>query len=331
MKNKILKFLKENILFIIILVVSYFIFSFPLPYYVEAPGGIIDISKRIEVKNNYKVKGSINMAYVSEGDANVFSYILAKLNKNYDLIKKEEVIASNETEKDSNIRGKLMLDEANDNAIIVAYKKANKTLKIKSTDIYITYIFEEAQNNFKVGDRIIEVEGKKVSTKTDINNIINNHNIGDKLNFVVINNDKKENRYATIINYDNIKMIGIGLSYKRNIDMNPKVKFNLKPNEYGSSGGLMMSLAIYNYLVKEDITKGLKIAGTGTIDENGNVGEIDGIKYKLKGCVNNKVDIFFVPYGDNYKDALKYKEKEKYDIKIIPVKTFDDVLDYLNK
>ena len=47
-------------------------------------------------------------------------------------------------------------------------------------------------------------------------------------------------------------------------------------------------LAIYKELIEEDITHGLKIVGTGTIDELGNVGEIDGVKYKILGAVKNK-------------------------------------------
>ena len=52
----------------------------------------------------------------------------------------------------------------------------------------------------------------------------------------------------------------------------------------------MMSLAIYNALTNNDLTKGRLIVGTGTIDENGKVGEIDGVKYKLKSAVNKKAD-----------------------------------------
>ena len=44
----------------------------------------------------------------------------------------------------------------------------------------------------------------------------------------------------------------------------------------------MTALAIYNYLTEEDITHGKTIVGTGTIDINGNVGLIGGVKYKLK-------------------------------------------------
>ena len=88
---------------------------------------------------------------------------------------------------------------------------------------------------------------------------------------------------------------------------------------------------IYDSLIKEDLTKGLKIAGTGTIDENGLVGEIDGVKYKLIGAVDSGADLFLVPSGNNYKEAVKTKEEKGYKIKIIKIKTFDEAVKYLKK
>ena len=67
----------------------------------------------------------------------------------------------------------------------------------------------------------------------------------------------------------------------------------------------MLTLAIYNSLVDKDITKGKKVVGTGTIEEDGSVGSIGGVKYKLNGAVRQKADVFLVPAGENYEEAFK--------------------------
>ena len=90
----------------------------------------------------------------------------------------------------------------------------------------------------------------------------------------------------------------------------------------------MIALSIYNQNIKEDITKGKNIAGTGTIDLEGNVGEIGGIKHKIIGAVKSGVEIFLIPY-ENYEEAKKVVEENKYNITIVSVKTFDEALDYL--
>ena len=113
-------------------------------------------------------------------------------------------------------------------------------------------------------------------------------------------------------------------------EVDPEVNITSKASEAGSSGGLMMSLTIYNQLVEEDITKGKKIVGTGTIDIDGNVGEIGGVKYKLIGAVKNDADIFMCPI-ENYEEAKKVAEEKDYDITIIAVHTFQEAIEKLEE
>ena len=92
-----------------------------------------------------------------------------------------------------------------------------------------------------------------------------------------------------------------------------------------------MSLAIYDNITGFDLSKGRKIAGTGTIDSNGIVGQIDGIKYKLRGAVKAKMDIFLVPAGENYNQAIEEKKKNNYNIEIVPIKNLEEAITYLKK
>ena len=56
--------------------------------------------------------------------------------------------------------------------------------------------------------------------------------------------------------------------------------------------------------------------------------EIDGVKYKIMGANNSNMDIVFVPSA-NYEEAISVKEKYNYDMDIIKVDTFNEVLEYL--
>ena len=57
----------------------------------------------------------------------------------------------------------------------------------------------------------------------------------------------------------------------------------------------MFSLEIYNQLTEDDLTRGYKIAGTGTIASNGEVGEIGGIHQKVIAADKAGAEIFFAP------------------------------------
>ena len=72
----------------------------------------------------------------------------------------------------------------------------------------------------------------------------------------------------------------------------------------GPSAGLMFTLGIIDKLRPADLTGGKIIAGTGTIDDDGNVGPIGGIPQKLVGAKEAGAQIFLVP-KDNCAEALK--------------------------
>ena len=105
--EKIKQIIKDNLIFIFSFLIVLFLFSIKLPYYINAPGGIINVKDKVNI--NYELSGSYNMTYVTEYNANVFNYLLAKVNKNWDIEKKEDVILENESEEDSNKRSHILL------------------------------------------------------------------------------------------------------------------------------------------------------------------------------------------------------------------------------
>jgi Lon-like protease len=66
----------------------------------------------------------------------------------------------------------------------------------------------------------------------------------------------------------------------------------------GPSAGLMFALGIIDKLRPADLTGGRIIAGTGTIDDEGNVGPIGGIPQKLVGAKDAGAQLFLVPIGN---------------------------------
>lgn len=320
--------LKEHKIFIVNFLILLFLFTFELPYTISKTGGIIDLSSRIKSENDYEETGSFNMTYVSEVPATIPNIIISYFNSNWDLEKKDQI---KETIEDMNFRGKMALKESINNAFKVAYSNANMPYSEKNKEIYVTYIYEDAITDLKVGDRIKEINGQKVFSKKDFLQIIASLKVNQEIQIKVVNNQKERIRKATIIKYENKNIIGLLVTEISDLKLEPKMTIDFKKSEYGASGGLMMSLAIYDNLTGENLTKGRKIAGTGTIDENGIVGEISGIKYKLSGAIKENVDIFFAPIGENYEEAIAEKEKNNYDITIVPISTFEDALIYLKK
>ena len=105
-----------------------------------------------------------------------------------------------------------------------------------------------------------------------------------------------------------------------------KIAYNEQFDAKGGSGGAMMALSIYNGLIEKDITNGLIIAGTGTIDVDGSVGAIGGIEQKIIKAFMSSVDVFYVDQYD-YDDAIKACEKYGYNKDlVVKVTKFEDII-----
>ena len=325
--DEIKKTIKENYKIIISFIVFLVLITIELPYYIEAPGGIINVDNRIEIENKKDINGSFNLAYVSQIKATIPTLVYAWINKDWDIIPKEDIVYENETIEDADYRSHLLLDEANNNAIVLAYNKAGKQLSISNEHLFITYVDNESETNLKIGDEILEVDNIKIINKEQLDEIISNREYGEILNIKVKRSEKEINCHGKVRNIDDKKVIGVVLSKTSDIETNPDIKLNFKSSESGPSGGLILALSIYNSLVEKNITGGLKIVGTGTINLDGTVGSIGGIKYKIKGAVKENADVFLVPIGNNYEEARKIIIDNDYDLKLIPVKSFDDALE----
>ena len=322
---KIKEFIKREYKFIIFIIVLLFLFYLRLPYYISASGGIIDVTDRVEMEGYKNKEGSLNMLYVSEYDATPISYIWAKI-RGLEITPNEKKQISNESIKEIDTRSKIMRDNSLDIATMVAYTKAGKEINIKNKKNIV--IATTSDNNLKVGDIILEVENTKCEEVEEIKNIIKSKEVGETINFKILRDNKEKEVQSKVLLEDNTKVIGVIIVTEYDYDLNPEINIKFKNSESGASGGLMLTLTIYNAISGEDIIKGRNISGTGTISSDGSVGQIDGVKYKIMGAAKNKMDIAFVP-SSNYEEAIETKEKYNYNIEIVKVDTFDEAIEYL--
>lgn len=326
--DKIKNFFKENYKGILILVFIYLLFNFKLDFSIYSPGGLINLDNRIESKSDInKSKGSINMTYVRLVKGTIPAYLLAKVIPTWDIVDNDDITYDGDIDETIKI-DKYYLLESISNAYMVAYNSAGVDYSIKKSNNYITYIYEKAKTDLKLFDNIIKYDNIKFTTFSEMQEYITNKNVGDKITFDVVRNGKNIKCYAKLIDLDGNAKVGLTSAVINEYDSDVNISVKSKASESGSSGGFMTALAIYNAITKDDITKGRVIAGTGTIDSEGNVGEIGGVTYKLAGAYKNGADIMLVP-KDNYEEALKYKKKHKLDIELVSISTFKEGIEYL--
>lgn len=93
----------------------------------------------------------------------------------------------------------------------------------------------------------------------------------------------------------------------------------------GPSAGMMFAVAIIDLLTPGELTGGLKVSGTGTIDADGRIGAIGGLEQKLWGASRAGAELFLVPM-ENCGDI---PGSIPGDMTVVPVATLDDALSAL--
>ena len=95
----------------------------------------------------------------------------------------------------------------------------------------------------------------------------------------------------------------------------------------GPSAGLAFTLEIYDSLTGRRLSRGRRVAVTGTIDASGNVGEIGGARGKTIGARRAGFDLMIVPIA-NLAEARANAGRQ---LKVVGVRTFADALAALRK
>lgn len=322
-------YIKYNYKFLIFLFLLIFLFYYEFPYIIYKSGGTIDLTDRIEIENKYKENGDISMSYVTAIKGTAPFILLSYVLPDWDLYPLEEITTEDDYDEVLKL-GKEDLNEGIDNAIIAAFNASGKGIKITKEFNVVSYLSDKAKTNIEVGDEILSINGVKATNLEEVKEYVNTLKEDDEVKVKVRKNGEKKDKKATIYkDEDNTLKIGIAFKTRYEYETSIPVSVKMKNHESGSSGGLMMSLAIYNALTEKDITNGLNIVGTGTINSEGIVGEIGGVKYKVLAAERIKADIFICPEG-NYDEAMKIKKKRDLDIKIIKVNTLKEAIEKLN-
>jgi len=322
--------IKEEYKFIIVLLLLFIIFEFPVNYYIIIGGGTSDVSSRIHVEDKYNSKGSFNISFVEELKGTILTYALSYVVPSWE---REDANLYKYDDKESiadiEFRSDLDLAYSNSNATYWAYTLASKNVSKVDSKIYVIAVYEKFKTDLKIGDKILSIDGNTYDEIDKYKEYMQTLNENDYVTVKVLRNNKEKEIKSKLYKYKDKLILGIGLQLINEYKTDPKVSIKFKNSESGPSGGLITTLEIYNQLTKKDLTKGLKIAGTGTIEEDGTIGEIGGVEQKLLGASQDNTDVFLVPEG-NYKDAVNYKKKHKIRIKIIKVKNIEDAIEKIN-
>lgn len=312
-------------------------FFFPLNAYIEKPGKAVALADLISVDGKTdKESGSFSLTYVSMIQATPFSYLKAKVTPYQKIISSKEYLAGS-----SNQESYQELQDYYTQASKIAAEK--QALSAAGLDYQLDFkglkvIDMNNQSDFyqkvALGDVIIKFNQQSFNSLADFLKLLQK-NTKNTFTLTLIRNQKQLTVTGKLVRIDKQLRLGLGLGGAYELSTTKKIHFETEGYS-GPSAGLMFSLELYEQLTKQNIRKGKQIAGTGTIELDGSVGQIGGIEQKVVAAANSNMDIFFAPNDpetkdNNYTKALATARAIKTKMKIVPVTSFQDALDYLAK
>ena len=292
-------------------------------------GDTTDISDSVTIDYEYTEEGSFSTIFViSMEHSTILQNIICGMDDKayvYEMSTQKLHFSNSELTQIS----KLQYLSAHQASIIKAYTEAFKinneiSINYKIKSVAITYY--SPNSDLRIGDEVIAIDGYTILDHfEEFRTRINSPKEG--MVFTILR-DEFEHQ-ITLNSYD-LNGIGGYVLYDINYEtIFPQIDYDLG-NAGGPSGGFMKTLSIFNKLTPYDYSRGLKIAGTGTIEADGRVGKIGGIEQKVYAAFDDKIDIFFCP-KENYDDALKayntLKNKER--MALVMVEYFNDAIEYL--
>lgn len=328
MKQTITKDTYLIIGFFVLFLPLMFLSLFRIEYSFTAPGYNNVVEGFIELDTEYSQAGSIHTTSVFVVDKiTLLQKILGEFDPRIEVEPFPEFYKNVDLE-DLTILGYIQKNESIQNSLIVASQFTNHVITYETAPtIYLKYTYLE-EDTLDLGDIIISINGNTDfqaelrDTACDASLLFEVER-DDEILFFTVQKKPEYNCSVGVFIKDFTEIVSSDLEYEI-----------ITTNTGGGSGGLMQTLYIYNLLTMFDITHGLRIAGTGTINIDGNVGAIGGIEQKMYTAYYNDIDIFFVPYlsdsdTDNYINALKVYETLDTDMILVPVTTFEEAVNFL--
>ncbi|WP_342422797.1 S16 family serine protease [Paenibacillus sp. FSL E2-0178] len=322
--------------FVVILYVAVFMNT---PYIVYQPGSASEVAPMIKVENaDPEEQGTFMMTTVSASYANVALLVASVFNSNAEVVLKETRL-QDKTEQEYAAEQVFYMNSSQSYAVQAAYHAA----KVPYEDIVdYLYVFSVPdatnQGQFKPGDKIISVKGQHAADPAALSALLSAYRIGDTVEVVLQRGGKEISEQVKLVEVKDKETSagrpGFGVVIGAVQKVQPKeegkgVSF-VDTNVGGPSAGLMFTMEIYNRLTPGDLTKGHRVAGTGTIDAEGNVGAIGGVKHKIVAADRKDAEFFFVPVK-NYEEAKAKADQIGTDMKLIPVSTLSDALKYMEE
>lgn len=333
-------------------------FILPSSYVKEGPGPLFDVLGTYQEKDvievsgapSYKTFGKMNMTTVSvsggpytelSGAEAFYSWLAFDGNRS--LVVPTDALYPHVSHKQATAATGAQMADSQTQAKVAAMRELKMAVNEK-VQVLSTVEGSPAASALKADDRIVKVGEKQIETLTDVPKAVDASN-GSPIDVTVERNGTQQTfKLTPVRSSDNSRWI-LGAGLKQSYDLPAHVQYNLD-GVGGPSAGLMLALGTVDKLSEGTLLADEDaggdpyrsyISGTGTIDADGKVGAIGGIKYKILATGRYGARYFLAP-KENCDSIVKMQAQDpdlfnyyhagqvSGTMTVIPVSTLDEAV-----
>lgn len=333
-------------------------FILPSSYVKEGPGPLFDVlgtyqeKEVIEVSGapSYKTFGKMNMTTVSvsggpytelSGAEAFYSWLAFDGNRS--LVVPTDALYPHVSHEQATAATGAQMADSQTQAKVAAMRELKMAVNEK-VQVLSTVEGSPAASALKADDRIVKVGEKQIETLTDVPKAVDASN-GSPIDVTVERDGTQQTfKLTPVRSSDNSRWI-LGAGLKQSYDLPAHVQYNLD-GVGGPSAGLMLALGTVDKLSEGTLLADEDaggdpyrsyISGTGTIDADGKVGAIGGIKYKILATGRYGARYFLAP-KENCDSIVKMQAQDpdlfnyyhagqvSGTMTVIPVSTLDEAV-----
>jgi PDZ domain-containing protein len=302
----------------------------PVPYVALGPGPTVDTLGVSEGKPVISVTGAeatrsagqLRLVTIEvQPNLTLFDALRGWLAGDYAVVPRELIYPPDKTQKDVDAENANAFKESQTSAETAALRKLGYPVEITVTATAEGY---DAGKVLAPGDVITAVDDTQVTSSQKLTSLVRSKPAGTARQ--VTFKRQGETRTVSITTKkgdDGNPRLGVSVEMKQPHPFQLKIELD---RIGGPSAGLMFTLGIIDILKPQDLTGGIIVAGTGTIDEEGNVGPIGGIPQKLIAAKEAKAKVFLTPAA-NCAEAVGNAQPA---LPLVKVGTLDEALNALD-
>ncbi|WP_307807365.1 S16 family serine protease [Naasia sp. SYSU D00948] len=307
----------------------------PSGYVIEQPGPVYDALGSlegdplitIEGEQTYETDGSLDVLTVTVVGSPVrtpdlLRVALAWFDPRRSVKPLEAAFPTGYSVEESETQSRLQMENSQQEAVAASLTELGyeipRTLTVQAVEAGLP-----AEGVLEDGDQIVTVNDEPVEGLPELRRLVAENGTESPLSLGVLRDGAPRTETLTPVEREGQVIMGVGVAISYEFPFEVDIEL---PNVGGPSAGMMFALGIYDKLTPGSLTGGERVAGTGTIDAEGVIGEIGGIRQKMYGAREAGATWFLAPEGD----CAEVVGHVPDGLNVVAVATLDDALEALN-